>query len=70
MLIPQTYRLHIAYGSLFCRNGDLPQADTHLESAATAIERFGKGRDIKLSNYFAYRLGRLRLAQGRFDESM
>ncbi|KAH8807878.1 hypothetical protein F5884DRAFT_752454 [Xylogone sp. PMI_703] len=56
--------------SLFCRNNNLPQADTHLQNAAEAIEQSGRGRDIKMNNYFAYQLGRLRLAQGRYDESV
>jgi hypothetical protein len=63
-------RIHFCFISLGLRSGDLTLADNHLALADDAIGEFGRGRNIQLNGMYNYFAGRVRLGQGRVQESM
>ncbi|OKL62715.1 hypothetical protein UA08_01361 [Talaromyces atroroseus] len=62
--------IHFAFGSLGVRSGNLELADSHLVLANETIEKFGPGRNIQLDGMYNYIGGRIRLGQGKFQESI
>lgn len=62
--------IHFAFCSLGVRSGNLELADRHLDLANESIEKFGSGRNIQLNGMYNYIGGRIRLDQGRIQESI
>ncbi|PVH73049.1 hypothetical protein DL98DRAFT_576474 [Cadophora sp. DSE1049] len=62
--------IHIAYAALFCRSGELTKAEDHLKLSAEGIEEWGSSRNFAMTALQAYRLGRLKYAQEKYEESI
>jgi hypothetical protein len=60
----------LAFASLYCRTGELDKAENHTELAKGIIDNSATIKNTILIGIYAYRAGRVALAQGRFEESM